>query len=320
MPEATGLAHAAPARTAHRLPGWSGTTGAQATPAEVQDAFEALLVSELLKPLEESLRGSGLFPQGAAGDIYAHFWKQQMGELLAQQIELLPASDGTARAREGGSPGAPPRPGEQPGTALAPGELASLPERGAGLARRSGMPPARWAASSAAQRTSAAADATAPAERAARAAAQAPAATGADPQLARFLQRLAPFEDVIRSAAEQVTLGVNWVRAVIRQESGGDPRAVSRSGAQGLMQLMPATGAALGVRDAFDPAENIRAGVRYLAALQRRFGDMRLALAAYNAGPSRVAAHGGVPPIRETREYIERVLAFKAQLDAWDGR
>ena len=101
---------------------------------------------------------------------------------------------------------------------------------------------------------------------------------------------------------------------MIRAESNGVPTAVSRKGARGLMQLMPATARRLGVRRPFDPKENIRGGTAYLAELAARFGETRadLVLAAYNAGERAVEEHQGVPPYRETREYVRRVLAFWA--------
>jgi soluble lytic murein transglycosylase-like protein len=126
---------------------------------------------------------------------------------------------------------------------------------------------------------------------------------------------LEPFEHQIRAAARAAGVGANWLRAVILQESAGDPAAVSRRGAVGLMQLLPATAAALGVRDPFEPAQNVLGGARYLRTMLDRYGDPRLALAAYNAGPGRVEAYGGVPPFRETRAYVERVLALKQTFD-----
>jgi soluble lytic murein transglycosylase-like protein len=102
------------------------------------------------------------------------------------------------------------------------------------------------------------------------------------------------------------------VHAVIRAESGYAPRARSAAGACGLMQLMPATARRFGVRDIWDPAENIRGGVAYLRVLLERFdGDLRLVLAAYNAGEGAVAKYGNrIPPYRETRSYVRRVLGY----------
>ena len=106
--------------------------------------------------------------------------------------------------------------------------------------------------------------------------------------------------------------------AVIRVESGFDHRAVSRAGAQGLMQLMPETAAILGVRDPFDPRENIHGGTRHLRAMMMRFrNDLRLAVAAYNAGESPVAAHRGVPPYPETRQYVSQVLRLYGTPVEW---
>jgi soluble lytic murein transglycosylase-like protein len=100
------------------------------------------------------------------------------------------------------------------------------------------------------------------------------------------------------------------LKAVIANESGFNANATSKVGAQGLMQLMPETAASLGVRDAYDPAQNVAGGARYLRGLLDRFsGDKRLAIAAYNAGPGAVEKYGGVPPYAETRSYVQNVLA-----------
>jgi soluble lytic murein transglycosylase-like protein len=98
------------------------------------------------------------------------------------------------------------------------------------------------------------------------------------------------------------------IAAVVRRESAWNPLAVSRAGARGLMQLMPATASMFGVSDLFDPRQNIFAGTRYLRSLLDRFdGDVSLALAAYNAGPGAVAKYNGVPPYRETKAYVAAV-------------
>lgn len=108
------------------------------------------------------------------------------------------------------------------------------------------------------------------------------------------------------------------VYAVIRAESNYNPVAVSSKGARGLMQLMPETARHYGVSDVFNPEQNIRAGVRHLAMLMGRFGnDLRLVLAAYNAGEGAVIAHGyTVPPFRETRQYVPRVLEYYSRYQA----
>ncbi len=124
-----------------------------------------------------------------------------------------------------------------------------------------------------------------------------------------------PLERRLRAAvaghAARHALDPDLVRAVIRVESGWNPRAVSRKGAMGLMQLMPGTAAEYGVADPFDPDENIRAGVAYLRRLIDRFdGSTELALAAYNAGPGAVEKyHRTVPPYRETRSYVRRIVS-----------
>ena len=100
------------------------------------------------------------------------------------------------------------------------------------------------------------------------------------------------------------------IKAVIANESGFNANATSKVGAQGLMQLMPETAASLGVRDAYDPAQNVAGGARYLRSLLDRFGgDKRLAIAAFNAGPGAVEKYGDVPPYAETRNYVQNVLA-----------
>ena len=118
------------------------------------------------------------------------------------------------------------------------------------------------------------------------------------------------FASFVERATQRNRVDPALVRAVIANESGFDARAVSSAGAQGLMQLMPATAAAYGVANPFDPAQNVLGGTSYLRDLLDRFGgDFRSALAAYNAGPGAVARYGGVPPFAETRAYVERVMA-----------
>lgn len=122
----------------------------------------------------------------------------------------------------------------------------------------------------------------------------------------------AEFDTIINSCASEFGVDKSLVKAVIHAESGYNPNAVSPKGAAGLMQLMPGTAHGLKVVDSFNPSENIRGGVRYLRFLLDTFkGDVTLALAAYNAGLSRVAKYGGVPPYNETRNYVSKVLSYQ---------
>jgi soluble lytic murein transglycosylase-like protein len=119
----------------------------------------------------------------------------------------------------------------------------------------------------------------------------------------------AELETLAADVARRHGLDPALVLAVASVESGFRPKAVSPKGAQGLMQLMPATATSLGVADAFDPETNLEGGSRYLAELIALYdGDLTKALAAYNAGPGAVKRHGGVPPYQETRAYVKKVL------------
>jgi soluble lytic murein transglycosylase-like protein len=124
------------------------------------------------------------------------------------------------------------------------------------------------------------------------------------------------FEELVREHAARHALRPELVRAVIQVESGFNPRARSPRGAMGLMQLMPATARELGVRDAYDPAENIRGGTTYLRRLIDRYdGNEDLALAAYNAGADAVDRHGKrIPPFQETRDYVRKVGAARGDV------
>jgi hypothetical protein len=119
----------------------------------------------------------------------------------------------------------------------------------------------------------------------------------------------AEMEEMLGHAGAQHNIDEDLLASVVRAESDGQVRAVSRAGAQGLMQLMPGTADELGVKDAFQPEQNINGGTAYLDALLTRYHDnLALALAAYNAGPAAVDRYHGVPPYRETRAYVARVI------------
>ena len=116
-------------------------------------------------------------------------------------------------------------------------------------------------------------------------------------------------KSIVSAASNQHQVDADFIASVIHAESANNPRAISPKGAQGLMQLMPGTAGKLGVKDSFDPADNVDGGVRYLRELLLLYNnDMVKALAAYNAGPERVQQYHGVPPYRETRAYVARVI------------
>ncbi len=118
------------------------------------------------------------------------------------------------------------------------------------------------------------------------------------------------YDPLIGDAAASEGVPPALVKAVIAAESAFDSDAVSRKGAQGLMQLMPDTAESMGVADPFEPAQNVRGGTTYLRSMIDRYGDLGRALAAYNAGPSAVDRYGGIPPFAETRDYVDRVLTY----------
>lgn len=119
-----------------------------------------------------------------------------------------------------------------------------------------------------------------------------------------------PFRDLIASASRAADLDPWLVASVVQTESAFDPLAVSRAGASGLMQLMPSAAADHAVQNVFDPAQNLRGGTEHLRVMLDRFESVTLALAAYNAGATTVARYQGVPPYKETREYVRRVLTL----------
>ena len=128
------------------------------------------------------------------------------------------------------------------------------------------------------------------------------------------------FGDLIREASTREGVDPALVSAVVSAESGFNPQAVSAAGAKGLMQLMDGTARSLGVRDAFDPAQNIAGGVKYLRQMLDKYGgDVKRAVAAYNAGPGAVDNYGGIPPYAETQSYVQRVLSLRDQLGGQIG-
>jgi soluble lytic murein transglycosylase-like protein len=122
---------------------------------------------------------------------------------------------------------------------------------------------------------------------------------------------ISKYDHLITKASEKYSVDPALIKAVIKAESNFNHRAISKKGARGLMQLMPATASSLNVQDSFHPESNIEGGVRYLRYLLNYFsGNLHLAIAAYNAGENAVIRYGGIPPYRETQIYVRRVLSY----------
>ncbi len=276
---------------------------------QAAEHFESLFVQTLMKTMRQTVPTSEL-TGGGEMDTYKQMLDEAMAdriggsgglgiaEMVTRQYEPYVNGDGAPDTRDG--PGMAPIPDDRTGGALPVDTFAPLPA----TSRLGPEIDRALAAYADADRRAPRRDTSGLTERA-----HALGGAAAD-----TLRRWGP---EIEAAARDHDLAPELVLAVMVQESGGRPDAVSRAGAQGLMQLMPGTAAEMGVDDPFDPVQNIRGGVRYLARMREQFGgDLDLVLAAYNAGPGNVRRAGDVvPDFAETRTYVQKVGAMYGDLD-----
>lgn len=277
--------------------GSSASTAAARRAAKAVREFQAILLQEMMKPLTEPLASdpmsqdeSGLTGTGLNRDLYSWYWSEALAGQLAGRWPL-PALPGIEAAAPSASASVARR--LMPARTEAPSLPGNATTGGRAITpSASGDRPISLVTPVTAGRS-----ASGPPE------AQAAAAPGTGHQ------------SLLSRAGRLFKLPVNLLRAVMLVESGGKEDAISSQGAVGLMQLMPETAREMGIRDPKDPWENVYAGAKYLSRQVARFDSLEKAVAAYNAGPSAVETHQGVPPFPETRAYVQRVLDTKARLD-----
>ena len=137
------------------------------------------------------------------------------------------------------------------------------------------------------------------------------AAVGQGEDFSSYLKTSASLEEIFTEAAEKYNVPKDLIKAIAKAESDFNPNATSGAGAQGIMQLMPATARELGVTDSYDPYQNIMGGTKYISEMLAKYdGNVSLALAAYNAGSNNVAKYGGIPPFKETQNYVAKVTGY----------
>ncbi len=284
------------------------------TKAKLQAAardFESLFVGYMLKTMRQTTSTDEMFGESFGGDILDGLFDMELArqmsknssvgiaEMLYRKMtgESLPNTAPAVRAPKSALPVNAPAPGAVTGSGTAqPVDNASATKEAAANPSSVNTQTAK----------------------------PTPKAAEPQPQTVRpkkgIAGRLTAYEAAIREAAEKHNLDPNLIRAVIASESAGNARAQSSKNAKGLMQLIDSTATDMGATNIWDPRENILAGAKYLQQLLNRFGgDVDTALASYNAGPGAVEKHGGIPPFKETKEYVQKVKNYLQHFQQLEG-
>jgi len=277
--------------------------------------FESILLYRMLSTMRKAFQDEEGEDAGFGGDIFKSMMDEQLSLALAKSGGI-----GLARMLERAlgieSDAAPPRPGKEVQISPARVQERYVPvSRTAGKQAVSAAEPRQDAVPSRDTRVDEAVRSqVAQVEKAVRS-----RVTQVENEVRGGILNM--YDSTIKAAAQVFDVSADLIRAVIIQESGGDPRAVSHKGAKGLMQLTDPTARDLGVTDPFDPVQNILGGTRFLARmLETCKGNLELALASYNAGPGAVKKYGGVPPYKETQNYVKSVMGMLETLRTQDVR
>jgi soluble lytic murein transglycosylase-like protein len=253
---------------------------------EAAQQFENIFVKSMLKSMTSTLDNQSLLSEQPGSDYYEDMFLDGMASLMSQKADFGIARQILSQLRQKGT--------ESDTLDSAEGVLRSLDNRDRYFSPLRETVPAKSAETTTVE-------------------------TEKPNMITRIghtlKERLSALEPTIAKAAETFGIHPNWIKAVIAQESYGNPKAVSSVGAKGLMQLMDGTAKDLGVRNSFDPNENIMAGTKYLRQMYDRYGNMEQALAAYNAGPGNVDRYGGIPPFTETRKYVKNVKNYYQSIE-----
>jgi len=270
----------------------------------VTKEFESLLVGYMLKSMRSSMNSSEMFGDSYGGDVLEGLFDNQMAQHVSRNSSL-----GLAEMLYRRMTGEELPTGKQP--SVRPAAAGDPPVRHQGKAIAPETPSAAVSPPAAAVKPAGRANPAAVISVMAppAGATTAPDSTRAIPDTLR--KRLDLVAPLIQEAADTHRVDANLLKAVIATESHGDPQARSPRNAKGLMQLIDSTATAMGVKDVWNPRENVLGGAKYLSTLMEQFGgDREKAVASYNAGPGAVHKHGGIPPFKETRAYVEKVMNY----------